>query len=306
MCFTGWFPAASNFRSAIPPAPQTGQWLKLRRVPGPLPSDNMLVMPVDLKEKVAIVTGGSRGIGKAISLGLAAEGVSVVVAARSESPRPGLPGTIHATVEEIQELGGTALAVACNVREEASILAMVERTIDAFGRVDVMINNAGIGSYRSLLESSVKEWDLVMDIDLRAPFICCQAVVRHMIKQCGGSIINVSSYAASNIFSSTQSADDGGQVLIGQAYGTAKAGLERFTWGLAAELGQYNIAVNALKPLGPVLTEGFQAQRPDADFSTWPTPQAMAKAAVFLAKQDARGLSGAIVTDEEIVKRLGL
>ena len=138
---------------------------------------------MDLKDKVAIVTGASRGIGKAIALGLAGEGVKVVVAARSESPRPGLPGTIHATVEAIQAIGGTALAVACNVREEESILAMVRQTMDAFGRVDVLVNNAGIGSYRSLLESSVKEWDLVMDIDLRAPFICCQAVVPHMIDQ---------------------------------------------------------------------------------------------------------------------------
>ena len=159
-----------------------------------------------LKEKVAIVTGASRGIGKAIALGLAGEGVSVVVAARSETSRPGLPGTIHATVEEIEELGGTALAVPCNVREEESILAMVRQTMDAFGRIDVLVNNAGIGSYRSLLDSSVKEWDLVMDIDLRAPFICCRAVVAHMIEQGGGSIINVSSYAAGNIFSSTQSA----------------------------------------------------------------------------------------------------
>ena len=262
---------------------------------------------MDLKDRVAIVTGSSRGIGKAIALGLAGEGVSVVVAARSEFPRPGLPGTIHATVEEIRELGGRALAVTCNVREEESILAMVQQASDTFGRIDVLVNNAGIGSYRSLLESSVKEWDLVMDIDLRAPFICCRAVVPHMIEQGGGSIINVSSYAAGNIFSSTQSAGpDGGQVLIGQAYGAAKAGLERFTWGLAAELGQYNIAVNALKPLGPVLTEGFQAQRPDAYFSTWPTPAAMVKAAIFLAKQDAQGLSGAVVTDEEIVKRLEL
>ena len=262
---------------------------------------------MDLKDKVAIVTGASRGIGKAIALGLAGEGVSVVVAARSESPRPGLPGTIHATVEEIQKLGGTALAAPCNVRDEESILAMVTQAMDAFGRIDVLVNNAGIGSFRSLLESSVKEWDLVMDIDLRAPFICCRAVAPFMIEQGGGSIINISSYGASNIFTSNPNAGQGGApVLFGQAYGTAKAGLERFTWGLAAELGQYNIAVNALKPLGPVLTEGYQAQRPDADFSAWPTPEAMTKAAVFLAKQDAQGLSGAVVTDEEIVKRLGL
>ena len=94
--------------------------------------------------------------------------------------------------------------------------------------------------------------------------------------------------------------------MMGQAYGVAKAAVERLTWGLSAELGQYNIAVNVLKPLRPVLTEGFQAQRPDADFSTWATPEDMVKAATFLARQDAHGLSGAVVTAEELVKRLGL
>ena len=262
---------------------------------------------MDLKEKVAIVTGASRGIGKAIALALAGEGASVVVAARSEVPRPGLPGTIHATVEQIQGLGGRALAAPCNVREEDSILSMVRQARDAYGRIDVLVNNAGIGSFRPLQEITLKEWDLVMDIDLRAPFICCQAVAPSMIEHGGGSIINVSSYGARNIFSSSPNAGPGGApVLFGQAYGTAKAGLERFTWGLAAELGSHNIAVNALSPLGPVLTEGYQAQRPGADYSTWPTPEAMAKAAVFLAKQDAQGLSGAMVTDEEIVRRLGL
>ena len=159
---------------------------------------------------------------------------------------------------------------------------MVRQTRDAFGRIDVLVNNAGIGSFRPLQEITVKEWDLVMDIDLRAPFICCQAVVPSMIEHGGGSIINVSSYGARNIFSSSPNAGPGGApVLFGQAYGTAKAGLERFTWGLAAELGPHNIAVNALSPLGPVLTEGYQSQRPGADYSTWPTPEAMAKAAVF-------------------------
>ena len=142
---------------------------------------------------------------------------------------------------------------------------------------------------------------------LRAAFICCKAVAPAMMEQGGGSIINISSHAATNIFSSTLNGDQGAEIaLMGQAYGAAKAGLERFTWGLAAELGRYNIAVNALKPLRPVLTEGFQAQRPDADFSTWATPEAMVKAITFLAQQDARGLSGAVVTAEEIVRRLKL
>ncbi|MEC9309415.1 MAG: SDR family NAD(P)-dependent oxidoreductase [Chloroflexota bacterium] len=262
---------------------------------------------MSLEGKVAIVTGSSRGIGKAIALGLASEGATLVIAARSTESRPQSPGSIYDTAREIELLGGKALPVECNVREAASIQEMVRKSVESLGSVDVLINNAGVGNYSGFLETSLKAWDLVMDIDLRAPFICCQEVVPIMIKQQSGSIINISSHAATNIFSSTLSEDSSaGIALMGQAYGTAKAGLERFTWGLAAELGEHNIAVNILKPLRPVVTEGFQAQRPDADVSTWVTPQDMVKASIHLAKQDAHGLTGAAVTAEEIVRRLSL
>ena len=260
-----------------------------------------------LQGKIAIVTGASRGIGKAMALRLAEAGASVVVAARTAEPRGTLPGTIHETVAEIETAGGRALAVACNVREEESIRELINTTLDEFGAVDVLVNNAGIGGYAPFLQMTLREWDLNMAINLRAPFIACQAVAPIMIEQGGGSIINVSSHAATNIFSSTLGEDhDAGIAIIGQAYGASKAALERLTWGLAAELGPHNIAVNALKPLRPVATEGFRFQRPDADFSTWATPDDMAKATVFLAGQDARGFTGAIVTAEELVQRLGL
>ena len=261
---------------------------------------------MNLEGKIAIVTGASRGIGKAMAMGLAAEGALVVVAARSEESRPMLPGTIHSTVGEIEDAGGKALAVATNVRDEDSIRHLVDRTLDEYGGVDILINNAAIGSYTPFLEMSVKEWDLVMSIDLRAPFIACKAVVPIMVEQGGGSIINISSHAANNIFSSTLSADSEEIALIGQNYGAAKVGLERLSWGLAMELGPHNIAVNVLRPLRPVITEGFLAQRPDADVSTWATPNDMVKAAKYLADQDAKGLTGALVTAEELVRRLDL
>ena len=262
---------------------------------------------MSLAGKVAIVTGSSRGIGKAMALGLAREGANVVVAARSESERDLAPGTIYATAAEIEKLGSKALPVRCNVREEESIQAMVQQTLDTFGRIDVLINNAGIGTYRPFLESTVKEWDLVLDINLRATYLGCRAVAPIMLELGGGSIINISSHAAGNIFSSTLSADAAeGIAMMGQAYGVAKAAVERLTWGLSVELGKHNIAVNVLRPLRPVITEGFQAQRPDADYSTWATPEDMVKAAVFLAGQEAHGLSGANVTAEELVQRLGL
>lgn len=260
-----------------------------------------------MENKVAIVTGASRGIGKAIALGLAQAGAAVVVAARSETERAAAPGTIYATAAAIAGRGGQALPVRCNVREEASIYAMTRQALDAFGAIDILVNNAGIGGYRPFLESTLKEWDLTLDINLRATYIGCRAVAPLMVEQGGGSIVNISSHAAGNIFSSTLNADAAAEVtMVGQAYGVAKAAVERLTWGLSAELGPYNIAVNCLKPLRPVLTEGFQAQRPDADFSTWAPPEAMVKAAVFLAAQDAHGLSGNIVTAEELVQRLGL
>ena len=213
-------------------------------------TDRRPMAEASLHDKVAIVTGASRGIGKAMALGLAEAGASVVVAARTAEARAGLPGTIHDTVAEIEARGGRALAVACNVREEDSIRDMVNTTLDEFGAVDVLVNNAGIGGYAPFLQMTLREWDLNMAINLRAPFIACQATVPIMIEQGGGSIINVSSHAATNIFSSTLGEDhDAGITLIGQAYGTAKAGLERLTWGLATELGPHNIAVNALKPL---------------------------------------------------------
>ena len=160
-----------------------------------------------LQDKVAIITGASRGIGKAMALGMAQEGATVVVAARSETERSNAPGPIHATAAEILARGGRALALPCNVREEESIYGMVQETLGSFGRIDILVNNAGFGSYRTLMESTIKEWDLVMDINLRAPFVCCKAVVPSMIEQGGGSIINISSHAATHIFSSTVEAD---------------------------------------------------------------------------------------------------
>lgn len=106
-----------------------------------------------VRGKVAIVTGASRGIGKAIALGLAQGGASVVVAARSREPRPDLPGTIQETVSQIENSGGTALAVACDVRDDDSIRELVEQTLDEYGAVDVLINNAGIGGYTPFLQS---------------------------------------------------------------------------------------------------------------------------------------------------------
>lgn len=204
-------------------------------------------------------------------------------------------------------MGGRALAARCDVTDEESVNSMVRLATEELGRVDILVNNAGIGTYIPFEQTTLKLWDLVMAVDLRGPFLCTKAVLLGMIGQGGGSIVNISTQGADHLFSATISkAASEGPAIVGQAYGAAKAALERLSRGLAAEVGRHNIAVNAVKPARPVMTEGFKLQRPDADWSLWATPDATVKAVVFLAKQDASGVTGTVATDEEIVRAHGL
>ncbi|MEE9198773.1 MAG: SDR family NAD(P)-dependent oxidoreductase, partial [Dehalococcoidia bacterium] len=197
-----------------------------------------------LDGKVAIVTGSSRGIGKAIALGYAREGAKVVVMARTERPEQSrLPGTIHQTAEEIAALGGECLAIRCDLTRDDDIEAMVSRVVEHYGRIDVLVNNAAIILHTGVIDTTVKRWDLLVRINIRAPVILCKLVLPHMIKQGGGSIINITSESASD-------PTDGLTM-----YGAGDAALERFTAGLALEVKGHRISVNAMDP-GRVKTEG--------------------------------------------------
>jgi citronellol/citronellal dehydrogenase len=241
-----------------------------------------------LKDKVAIITGSSRGIGKAIAKGFAKEGADIVVAARTEIEEK-LPGTIHKTALEIQALGRRALPVKCDVTSEQSVNDMVQKTVQEFGHIDILVNNAGVVYTSPVLETSLKRWELILRVNSTSAFICVKAVLPKMIEQNRGSIINISSVDATLR----------GPSPTGIAYGVAKAGLERFTWGLAAEIGKYNIAVNALKPRGAVDTEGIRSVVPKVELQL-DSPEKMVKAAIFLATQDATGATGVVATDEEL------
>ena len=252
------------------------------------------------------MTGASRGIGKGVAVALAKQGVHVVVAARSEQQRR-LPGTIVETADEIKAMGLSALPVRCDVRDEESIEETVSKTMEALGRVDILINNAAVGTYDPFLELPVKLWDLVIAVNLRGPFLFSRAVLPSMIDQGWGSIVNLSSLGADQLTSTAFATDpEAPPTIVGQAYGVSKSALERLSRGLAAEMGRHNIAVNAVKPSRPVLTEGFQFQRPDADYSLWVTPESLVKAVVFLARQDASGVTGAVTTDQELILAHGL
>ena len=251
-----------------------------------------------LQGKVAIVTGASRGLGKAMAVGLAAQGADVVVAARTETEKAGLPGTIHKTAEEIRALGRRALAVRCDVGNEQDVEEMVRRTVQEFGRIDVLINNAGIAFYAPIMELPLRRWELVLKVNLTGTFLCSKAVLPHMVAQRRGSIINLSSVEGDLRSKST--------LHTGVVYGVTKHAIERFTYGLAAEVGPYNIAVNCLKPKWAVDTEGMRYLNPDSDRRGWDSPDMMIKAAVFLASQDASGVTGTVASDEEMCQWHGL
>ncbi len=253
---------------------------------------------MELKDKVAIVTGGSRGLGKALALGLSKEGAAVVIAARTEEENRNLPGTIYKTAEAIKASGSEALAVKCDVTNEESVNRMVNLTLKSFGHVDVLVNNAGVAFYYPIIETPLKRWELVIRVNLIGAFLCSKAVLPHMIKQKCGSIINISSLAADE--------RDEGTVPTGVAYAVSKAGLDRLTLGLATEAGKYNIAVNAVKPHRVVDTDGMRLWQPDADRSLWQSADMMVEAVNLLACQDGMGITGSIATDREICTWHGL
>ncbi|MFC1862698.1 SDR family NAD(P)-dependent oxidoreductase [Thermodesulfobacteriota bacterium] len=251
-----------------------------------------------LKNKVAIVTGGSRGLGKEIAMGLSKEGANVVIAARTEKGSKELPGTIYETAENIKDTGSDAMAVKCDVTDEESIDKMIHETLDHFGQIDVLINNAGIAFYYPIIETPLKRWELILRVNLTGAFLCSKAVLPRMIEQKSGSIVNISSLAVDE--------RDEGTVPTGVAYAASKAGLDRLTLGLATEMGKYNIAVNAVKPHKVVNTDGMRLWQPEADKSQWQSADMMVKAINLLAIQDSKGITGTVATDREICTWHGL
>jgi len=189
-----------------------------------------------LAGKVAIVTGGGSGIGRAIALEFASAGADVVVGSRRLV-------VLESVAEEIRALGRRSLAVAADTTRKTDVDGLVQRTMAEFGGIDILVNNAGISTRTSLLDCSEGEWDRVMDVDLKGYFLCSQAAGRRMVEQERGAIINVSSHAGVSTFGSFSS-----------PYSVAKAGVIMFTTALALELGRHNIRVNCIAP-GDVKTE---------------------------------------------------
>jgi len=227
-----------------------------------------------LAGKVAIVTGAGRGIGRATSLVFAREGADVVAVARTQSE-------IEAVASQVRARGRRALALPTDLSEESQIEAMVHKTLEEFGRIDILVNNAAAPAQHPVVEMPTEAWHYVINVNLTAPFLACRAVLRPMIRQRSGSIVNVSSRAAKV-----------GRVRR-SAYCASKAGLVAFTMALAKEVEEYNIRVNALLP-GPVNTK-MLGDEPQILKERILLPEAVADPILFLACDDSRGMTGTCI-----------
>ena len=248
-----------------------------------------------LAGKVVIVTGASRGIGKGLAVGLGEAGASVVCAARTETEGGELPGTIHATAAAVTTTGAQSLAVRCDVASPTDISGLVARTLEAFGRIDVLVNNAMAPTRGRFEEATDTDWESSLDTNVLSLFRLCHAVLPHLEANGGGSIINISSGAAEH--ASTASLPAGYAI-----YAVAKAAMERFTTAVAPELAERGIAINALRP-GAVRTElATRELGEDFDWSGWATPEAVVPAVVFLAAQTPDRFTGRVVNSPQFGK----
>ncbi|MDI6807190.1 MAG: glucose 1-dehydrogenase [Candidatus Aenigmarchaeota archaeon] len=181
----------------------------------------------DLTDKVAIVTGASRGLGKSMAIGLAQAGANIVVTDVLD---------VNDTVKEIEKLGRECIGIKVDVTQKKDVDAMVQQTVDKFGKIDILVNNAGILRMSPAEEMKEEDWDKVIAVNLKGEFLCAQAVGKQMIKQKSGRIINIASVAGQ--FGFPQAA----------AYDCSKGGVILLTKALAAEWAKYNIRVNAIAP----------------------------------------------------------
>ena len=245
----------------------------------------------DLRGRVAVVTGSSRGIGKALAIRLAREGADVVVAAKSEQSTDRRPGSIHETADAVRALGRRALAVATDVRDEDSIRNLIEKTIAEFGRLDILVNNAGAIWAQPILETPPKRFDLMMGVNVRAAYIACYYALPHMVKLQWGHILNMCPRLSCD--------PSPGRV----AYSISKHGMARLAVGLAAEHKKDNIAANTLWPR-TIIESQASINWKMADRSQWRTPEILCDASCAIFSQEPRASTGRGWIDEQALTEL--
>ena len=236
-----------------------------------------------LKNKVAIITGGNRGVGKGISLRFAEEGASLAINYVSNEK------TAQETLEEVNKFGIKAIILKADIRDEKRVEEMVKKTIDEFGKIDILVNNAGVLKDRAITRMTLEEWNYVIDTNLTGTFLCTRAVVRYMKEANYGKIVNI---ASRGIWGNPGQAN----------YAASKGGVVSMTRALALELARFNINVNCIAP-GNVYTEMFESMKEDVRqrliqaqlTGQMGTLREIANAVLFLASDEASYIRGETV-----------
>jgi citronellol/citronellal dehydrogenase len=250
-----------------------------------------------LKGKTLFITGASRGIGKAIALRAARDGANIALAAKTSEPHPKLPGTVHSAAEEIEAAGGTALACVVDIRSEDQIQAAIAKTVERFGGIDILVNNASAISLTGTMATPLKRFDLMHQINTRGTFACSQACIPHLEKADNPHILNMSPplnmearWFAPHV-----------------AYTMAKFGMSMCVLGMHEELRGKGIAVNALWPRTAIATAAVKnLLGGQAAIDRCRKPEIMADAAHAILSKPSREFTGNFCIDDEVLRAAGV
>jgi citronellol/citronellal dehydrogenase len=251
----------------------------------------------DLRGKTLFITGASRGIGLAIGVRAARDGANVVIVAKTTEPHPKLPGTIYTAAEEIERAGGKALPVACDIRDEAAVQAAVAKAVETFGGIDILVNNASAISLTGTLETPMKRFDLMHQINTRGTFLCSQACIPYLKKSSNPHVLNIAPplHMEARWFA--------GHV----AYTMAKYGMSMCVLGMAEEFRSDGIAFNALWPRTAIATAAVRnLLGGEAAIRGSRKPEIMADAAHVILTRPARECTGQFFIDEEVLASVGV
>ena len=248
-----------------------------------------------LKGRTLFITGASRGIGRAIALRAAKDGANIAVIAKTATPHPNLPGTIHSVAEEINAAGGKALPLAVDIRDEDAVAAAVEKTAQEFGGIDMLVNNASAIHFAGTAETPLKRYDLMMDINARGVFTCVQACLPHLQKSGRGHILTMS--PPLNLGSKW--------IGVSPAYALSKYGMSLLTLGFAKEFATLGISANTLWPRTFIATDAIRVNF-EAMMGHARSPEIVADAAYKILLGLPGNPSGKHFIDEDVLRECGV